>query len=248
MTTSVEIETVPRDRFSWYRESVIYPGIAVGLVALAVVLLPFVVSTIIICLVATVMFGEMIVPMLEAPGFEYQLTSPDGRHSLLVGLMMVEVTLISGMALALAYTNLRAGSEILATVIFCTYASDVLGYYGGKGLSSRWKVFERKLAPVISPGKTIIGTVCGVLAALALAAVISGLFGAPHGELKFMASVAIFTLVGVGGDLVESRLKRLCMVKDSSHLLGGMGGFLDRNDALAAASIVAYGFVLIHWL
>jgi phosphatidate cytidylyltransferase len=125
--------------------------------------------------------------------------------------------------------------------VFCTvWVADIAAYAGGRAFG------RRKLAPRISPGKSWEGAVCGVLAVWLLAwgwwalqsswpALGPSLFSALNE--RFGPGPAILLLTGlvamsVVGDLFESLLKRAAHVKDSSRLLPGHGGVLDRIDAL----------------
>jgi phosphatidate cytidylyltransferase len=161
---------------------------------------------------------------------------------------LVEMMLILGFVFAIDRLYHQGGAEVLALVIFCVYFSNVAGLYGGRLLSRRGGMLATKLAPRISPNKTVIGVVCGVVVAMLLATAVSLGFGTPYGEIKLLLALAACALVEPIGDLAESWLKRLSQRKDSSHLLWGHGGVLDRNDGLLLASIVAWGFVSIHWL
>ncbi|UCH53498.1 MAG: phosphatidate cytidylyltransferase [Pseudomonadota bacterium] len=105
---------------------------------------------------------------------------------------------------------------------------------------------RHKLAPQVSPGKTIEGLLGGVLAVLMLA-LAWGLWVNDSGGLHLFLWVAlavVVTLFSVVGDLAESRLKRLAGVKDSGTLLPGHGGILDRVDAFTAAAPV----FLLGWI
>lgn len=103
-----------------------------------------------------------------------------------------------------------------------------------------------KLAPAISPGKTIEG-LAGAVAAVVLAAILYGTIvqnqkGAALGG--WIVAAVVVTLFSVLGDLTESKLKRIAGVKDSGRLLPGHGGALDRIDALTAAAPV---YALLWW-
>jgi phosphatidate cytidylyltransferase len=127
--------------------------------------------------------------------------------------------------------------------------SDTAAFFVGRSLG------RHKLAPKISPGKTIEG-LAGGLAAVALMTVL-------YGRLVWSWSwpdVAILVVIsllaasfGVVGDLAESRIKRLAGVKDSGSFLPGHGGFLDRTDAFFAAapvltvSLIQYGKAVGKW-
>jgi phosphatidate cytidylyltransferase len=105
-----------------------------------------------------------------------------------------------------------------------------------------------KLAPTVSPGKTVEGVVGGALGVVLLAyfcgTMIWQFIGRDLGVWVGLAAVA--GLISVAGDLSESKLKRVAGVKDSGNLLPGHGGILDRIDALtAAAPIFAGGWLLL---
>ncbi len=139
---------------------------------------------------------------------------------------------------ALAAIFLEAGREALLLLLATIVASDVAQYYGGRLLG------RRRLAPAVSPGKTVEGAVCGVVAAAAAFA------GLGAWWLPGMASPARIVLgmtlaaTGMTGDLFESHLKRGSGVKDSSGLIPGHGGVLDRIDALLFAAPVYYAVVV----
>jgi phosphatidate cytidylyltransferase len=93
-----------------------------------------------------------------------------------------------------------------------------------------------KLAPTVSPGKTRSGTIAGVVGALAVAPLFSGWIfpqvGVSLGLGEALAVAGVLSVVGQAGDLAESLFKRQAGVKDSSHLIPGHGGVLDRLDSL----------------
>lgn len=105
-----------------------------------------------------------------------------------------------------------------------------------------------KLAPTISPGKTVEGVIGGAIAVL-LAAYFCGtmIWQLQDARLGLWIALALVTgLISVVGDLTESKMKRIAGVKDSGGLLPGHGGVLDRIDALtAAAPVYALGWFLL---
>lgn len=110
-----------------------------------------------------------------------------------------------------------------------TWACDAVAY----GVGRRWG--WRRLAPAISPGKTIEGTVAGVLAAtLVVALLVWRTLQSPWG----LALGPLVGLAAVLGDLSESLLKRSVGVKDTGGLLPGHGGLLDRIDSLLLVTVV----------
>jgi phosphatidate cytidylyltransferase len=126
----------------------------------------------------------------------------------------------------------------LLSVMALVWIADIGAYFSGKAFG------KRKLAPSISPGKSWEGALGGCLAVLLLASA-SVLFGGPvladtfaaraQAKLGWLPMLAILVLIvaaSVVGDLFESQLKRRAGVKDSSRLLPGHGGVLDRIDAL----------------
>lgn len=121
----------------------------------------------------------------------------------------------------------------LALVMFplvVTWTCDTAAMFGGK------LVGGPKLAPVISPGKTWAGAVAGVLGAVVVAPFYLRWALAPAGIVlsaaQAVAFAAVLAVVGQAGDLAESLFKREAGVKDSSQLIPGHGGVLDRFDSL----------------
>ena len=122
----------------------------------------------------------------------------------------------------------RAGTSLLLAVVMTTVVADVSAYFVGRAFG------RVKLAPSISPGKTREGAIGGVLAAslwVALMAWYLDLVVHVPGLLFAALAGAFLGVFAVLGDLWESLLKRQAGVKDSSRLLPGHGGVLDRMDA-----------------
>lgn len=145
----------------------------------------------------------------------------------------------------LALMQLRAISpSYLLSVLALVWIADVAAYFAGRAFGGVW--VARKLAPSISPGKTwegAIGGACGVLALAAAWVVVAAnqAYALPNaysvwtsqgGSLYLLLCVLLLTAMSVVGDLMESLVKRAAAVKDSSALLPGHGGVLDRIDAL----------------
>ena len=134
------------------------------------------------------------------------------------------------------------GHQWLLLALFLVWAADTGAYFAGRTFGG--KLFGgRKLAPRISPNKTIEGLLGGVVLAVAVAVIGAKLIGTDNGALLSVIAVAIVTvLFSVVGDLFESLLKRHINVKDSSNLIPGHGGVLDRVDSvLAALPVFALG-------
>jgi phosphatidate cytidylyltransferase len=135
---------------------------------------------------------------------------------------------------AMAAVQAIHGREKLFLMMLTVFVSDTAQYYTGR-------LFGRTpLAPVISPKKTIEGAVGGFVSG-AVIMVVVGAWWMPTTAVAFRAllGVAIVAL-GIAGDLFESMLKRSAGVKDSSSLIPGHGGILDRIDALLFAAPVYY--------
>jgi phosphatidate cytidylyltransferase len=133
-----------------------------------------------------------------------------------------------------AVRALEDGREALSLLMLTVIASDTAQYYTGRLFG------RRPLSPVISPKKTVEGAIGGfVFGALTLT--IGGAWWLPRVDitLRVLIGVAIVAL-GIVGDLFESSLKRAAGVKDSSSLIPGHGGILDRIDALLFAAPVYY--------
>lgn len=165
------------------------------------------------------------------------------------------VVLLCAAWLALVQARL-VGVDFLFSVMLLVWVADVAAYFSGRAFGGRF--FKQKLASTISPGKTwegVAGAMAGVLCmAFAWRALdVAGV--APGGSLfsrlgsvsaAFMAVAVVFlTTMGVVGDLLESLFKRAADVKDSSMLLPGHGGVLDRIDALLP--VLPLAMLLCTW-
>lgn len=154
------------------------------------------------------------------------------------------VGMVALFAAWLALVQARAiGVNFLFSVLVLVWGADVAAYFCGRMWGGRW--IARKLAVAISPGKTWEGALGGLLLVMALAFLwrqwemvsqwgalsLYGRLGA-GGPVFMVVSLAFLTTMSVAGDLLESLFKRAAGVKDSSQLLPGHGGVLDRIDAL----------------
>lgn len=129
----------------------------------------------------------------------------------------------------------QAGSFWLLYVLLIAWVADIGAYFAGR----KWG--KRKLAPKVSPGKSWEG-VLGGLAGTGLLALGVGLGRemATNQILLLIGLTLVVTLVSVLGDLTESMIKREAGMKDSSNLLPGHGGILDRIDSLTSALPIFY--------
>jgi phosphatidate cytidylyltransferase len=143
-----------------------------------------------------------------------------------------------------AAVSLAAGQLLL--VLGLVWVADIAAYFAGNAFG------RRRLAPSISPGKTWEG-VAGALAATLVYAILCAVPGAPlspHVQgaawAGYLGATALLCGVSIVGDLFESALKRRAGVKDSSSLLPGHGGILDRVDSIMPTLPIAA--VLLHWV
>ena len=130
---------------------------------------------------------------------------------------------------------------VLTAVVWC----DAGAYFAGR------KFGRRKLAPMVSPGKSVEGALGGLLAGMLGGLGAKAVFDLFWPELSAAFSweqvipfALVLSIVGIVGDLVESLLKRDAEVKDAGSLLPGMGGILDRVDAPILAIPVMYYMLL----
>lgn len=133
---------------------------------------------------------------------------------------------------ALVYLHF-ADLRLLISVFLIVWLADTGAYFCGRAFG------KRKLAPLLSPGKTIEGLLGGIVSATVFAVASAVWMGMdPACNLAWTAVCIVTALFSVIGDLWESKLKRIAGVKDSGALLPGHGGVLDRIDSVTAAAPV----------
>ena len=135
-----------------------------------------------------------------------------------------------------------AGRFYVFLALITTWSYDTAAYAFGRLFG------RRKLVPVLSPHKTVEGLVGGIIGAVAASLLVVRF---SPGHLRLMHTIEIGLLVAVSatlGDLVESFLKRVCDKKDSSHIIPGHGGVLDRFDSMLFSAPAIYYFLeLVVW-
>ncbi len=137
-----------------------------------------------------------------------------------------------------------AGTALVFFALVLTWVNDAAGYFAGRA----WG--RRKLIPAVSPGKTVVGAVAG-LVATPVAGVIWAVFvfgawlSVPFPAMAGAVGGIVISVVAQVGDLAESLVKREAGVKDSGRLLPGHGGLYDRFDALIFTLPTAFWFVRV---
>jgi phosphatidate cytidylyltransferase len=123
------------------------------------------------------------------------------------------------------------GFAALFFVLLVVWAADIGGYFAGRGIGGP------KLWPKVSPKKTWAGAIGGFAGSLAVAGIFAAAGAGKTGPL--LALAAFLSVISQLGDLFESAVKRRFGVKDSSHIIPGHGGLLDRLDGFVAAVVAA---------
>ncbi|NBQ33996.1 MAG: hypothetical protein EBU19_01565 [Gammaproteobacteria bacterium] len=126
------------------------------------------------------------------------------------------------------------GQFALLSLFLILWTADSGAYFVGS------KMGKRKLAPRVSPGKSIEGLLGGIFSVVLLSIILLMTDLLPFQSFLFVFVSAMTGIISVFGDLFESIIKREASAKDSSNLLPGHGGFLDRLDSLFAAAPVYY--------
>ncbi|HSW13851.1 MAG TPA: phosphatidate cytidylyltransferase [Solimonas sp.] len=173
------------------------------------------------------------------PGFPDNLQNnrPGALPMSLLGILLTLSTLL---ALA-ALHAMPQGALKLLYFLFIVFAADTGAYLAGRNFG------RRKLAPNISPGKTVEGALGGLLLTAAWAMTGGVYVFAPEGDKVWMllGLTVVVAAISIVGDLTESMFKRIAGLKDSGNILPGHGGILDRVDSiLAGAPVMVLGLYL----
>jgi phosphatidate cytidylyltransferase len=156
------------------------------------------------------------------------LLSSERRGWIALGLCYASAALVASVLLRLDHVW---GFTALMLVLLIVWMTDIGGYFAGRALGGP------KLWPRVSPKKTWAGAVGGFIASLAVAAGFAALGFGKMTPLLLLA--AALSGVSQAGDLFESAVKRRFGVKDSSHIIPGHGGLLDRLDGFVFAVVTA---------
>lgn len=195
--------------------------LAIGLLAVLLILL---VSGASISFLSMALVGAIIVTGAHAVRFEAGFWPTLGLAY--AGLLGVALSALRGDDAAGLYATL-----FLFAVV---WATDILAYFVGRAVGGP------RLAPSISPGKTWSGAVGGTVSALIAGLAVASYFGSPLGWAALAVLILVLSVVSQIGDLFESSIKRRFGAKDSSQLIPGHGGVMDRVDGLATASFALF--------
>lgn len=184
-------------------------------------------------LIATI-FWFLIIVML----FLYQ---PDIKwtkvHKIFHGILGLSLLFVCFHSLLFLHQNFQDGGWFLLYVTSIVWVADIGAYFSGKRFG------KNKLAPSISPGKSIEGVVGGLVLNIFWSWFVFSYFFQWEMTLEqFMLISVVTSIISVAGDLYESILKRQAGMKDSGKILPGHGGLLDRLDSvIAAAPVFVFG-------
>ncbi len=190
---------------------------------------------------ASAVYGAVLIIILGSMAWSLLQEDPLHNASVRVGWLLGTPVYVGGTlaAVALVRDFDPTGAWVLLTMVLA-WGSDTCAYFVGR------KFGKTKLAPRISPKKTLEGS-AGGLAASVVGAVIMSFFLPGLGPIDAIALGILAGAAGQAGDLLMSVLKRSSGVKDSGGILPGHGGILDRADALAftAPATWAYGHFIV---
>lgn len=146
---------------------------------------------------------------------------------------------LSGISLSAIRGNDDPGLVAMIYVFAIVWATDILAYFVGRAIGGK------KLAPRISPGKTWSGAIGGTVSGVIAGGAVSFSFF-PQITFRTLGLALLLSVASQIGDLFESFIKRRFGVKDSSHLIPGHGGVMDRVDGLVFAGFTAFLLAIIH--
>lgn len=163
------------------------------------------------------------------------LLSPERRHWSAAGFLYAAAAEVASVLVRLDQTD---GFGALILILLVVWATDIGGYFAGRGIGGP------KLWPRVSPKKTWAGAVGGFAASLLVAVGFVAVGLGKTGPILLLG--AVLSIASQLGDLFESAMKRRFGVKDSSHLIPGHGGLMDRLDGFVAAVVMAAIFGLLR--
>lgn len=205
-------------------------GIILIMVALASALLGGTIFAVLVALIATIMYVEWS-RMVGKWGLDWKVYG--FFYCLLPAISLLWIRERA------EYEGIGTGFDLLIWVFLVVWSTDIGAFFAGRAIGGP------KLAPSISPNKTVAGLVGGVISALLLAGAWASFVELP--SLLLWLSVP-FAVAAQLGDLFESGLKRRAGVKDSGNWLPGHGGLLDRLDGLVPVAVLTAALMVIDAL
>ncbi len=163
-----------------------------------------------------------------------QSYSPLSKYVFLVGYLIFPFTLLT----RLPFVSGKFEPMVILSIFILIWTNDTFAFITGKSLGKH-KLLER-----ISPKKTIEGFVGGALASM-IAGYLLAVYALEASPLLWVALAAVVSVMGTIGDLVQSKFKRVAMVKDSGKIMPGHGGILDRLDSVIFAAPFVFLFFQI---
>jgi phosphatidate cytidylyltransferase len=170
----------------------------------------------------------------------FTLTTPKGSMQTVASLVF-GLFYVSGFAIFLPLMMRDfpgSGRYYIILLLFSVWTSDAMAYYVGKNLG------KKKLYAAMSPNKTVAGALASVTGGCISVIIINFIF--PHIKFTTITALIIGIIIGsssIVGDLIESMFKRDAGIKDSSTIIPGHGGFLDKLDSILIAGPLVYLFL-----
>jgi phosphatidate cytidylyltransferase len=187
-------------------------------VVTALILIPFALYAIFYSKNFFILISIAIAMLMTAEWLDMTKNQIDQKKWRLIGLFYILIPIYSVIKIRLY------DADILFWMFAVIWATDIFAFFAGKTLGGA------KLAPTISPNKTWSGLAGGVLASVLIGFMSSFMFAG--GVIFFIFVSAFLAVIEQASDLLESKFKRICGVKDSGTLIPGHGGVLDRLDGM----------------
>ncbi|MFT6917070.1 MAG: phosphatidate cytidylyltransferase [Motiliproteus sp.] len=218
------------------KDSVARIGYAVAILAILIAMIYLAVPALPVLIVALLFWCLALFWVITFPSSQGQWQGVNARA------LMGTLVLIPAWSGLVELKAMAAGNAWLLLLLLLVWGADVGAYFAGK----TWG--NRKLAARVSPGKTWAGCYGGLVSSLLVALIFGWLVALDATQMVALLLVCLITaVVSVLGDLLESMLKRHRGIKDSSQLLPGHGGVMDRIDSLtAAAPLFTLGLILFE--
>jgi len=134
--------------------------------------------------------------------------------------------------------DLDDDGDWVLVAVFATFAADTAAYFIGRAFG------RTQIKPAISPGKTLEGSIAGLIAGFGAVFALVWLTGLDVDELELLPLAALLPIAAIIGDLAESLIKRGAGVKDAGEMVPGHGGFLDRLDSVLLTTPLVYYYLI----